>query len=151
LNLEVGTVIRWDNFPVPRRGGEIKARWFVYLGCTSSLTPPQICFLATTTTQLHHFCPGGRRQNHSHFKFEKRQFPEFDDDCVLDFCEQPYPLLLETLTSKQSDIKIRGRLKAETMRQLYNRFFQTKPMSAVVFRDIHASYNLAGITGLKRP
>jgi len=34
LTLEIGTVFRWDHFPIPRYGGKTKPRWFISLGET---------------------------------------------------------------------------------------------------------------------
>jgi hypothetical protein len=48
--LKPGTVFKWEKFPYPRIGTEIKARWFVYLGDTGIIQGPIIAFFHTTTT-----------------------------------------------------------------------------------------------------
>jgi len=151
LNLEVGTLFRWNNFPDPRYGSDIKARWFIYLGDTGPFSQIAIFYLATTTTQTNNFLKGGTRAGHSHFKFETRQFPIFDEDCIIDFDESPYSIEKENFLKKQSDIIIKGRLKEETLRMIYKRFLESGVCSKMEMLDIHNSFNNAGITGLKKP
>jgi hypothetical protein len=151
LTLEIGTVFRWDNFPLPRYGNETKARWFIYLGETGPFSQIAIIYLVTTTTQTAHFQSGGARSRHDKFKFEARQFPAFEEDCILDFDDPPYPIEKERLLNKQSDISVKGKLREDTMRMIYNRFLQAGSCSKMVMLDIHDSFNKAGIAALKKP
>ncbi len=65
--MRVGTVFRWNNYPYPFNG-EAKARWFVYLGRSSSFLTPIFARICTTTTQIHHFNIDGKRKNHAFVK-----------------------------------------------------------------------------------
>lgn len=115
MTLEIGTVFRWDNFPLPRYGNETKARWFIYLGETRTFSQIAIIYLGTTTTQTAHFQSGGTRSGHGHFRSEARQFPAFEEDCILDFDDPPYSIENEMFLNKQGDIAVKGKLREDTM------------------------------------
>ena len=151
MNIEVGTVFRWDKFPLPRHGSEIKARWFIYVGSSGPFAQIHVLYLCTTTTQLQNFQAFGDRQSHSYFTFETNQFPMFDQDCVIDFDEKPYLVNPSKLIAHQKDIFIKGKLGEQTLRMIYNRLLRSMPLSPMELNDIHDSFNKAGITGLKRP
>ena len=151
MNLEVGTVFRWDNFSLHRFGGESKPRWFICLGFSGFFAQVAIVYLSTTTTQLQHFGTSGKRRNHSHFIFETNQHPIFEEDCAIDFDERPYHANKANIKSCKNDIIIKGQLNEDTMRMIYNRFYRSRPMSVMELNDIHTSYNNAGIVGLKKP
>ncbi len=150
MHLTVGDVIRWDGFKYPR-DGDIKARWFIYLGRSSLLSSPIFSYLCTTTTQLQHFGQGNSRANHVFRRFTCQQHPVFDQDCILDFTEELYDIPTEKLDECQRLIEIKGRLGEEDMRNAYNQFLKVGTVSPRVMLDIHESFNLAGITGLKKP
>ncbi len=151
MTLEIGTVFKWDNFPWPRYGNKPKARWFIYLGETGPFSQIAIIYLVTTTTRTAHFQSGGTRAGHDKFKFETRQFPAFEEDCILDFDDPPYSVEKARFVNKQSDISVKGKLKGDTMRMIYNRFLQAGSCSKMVMLDIHDSFNKAGISALKKP
>lgn len=151
MNLEVGTVFRWDNFPSPKFGGESKPRWFICLGFSGIFAQVAIVYLSTTTTQLQHFGTSGTRRGHSYFIFETNQHPIFEEDCVIDFDERPYPVDEAKIKLCQNDIIIKGQLKEDTTRMIYKRFLRSSSLSNIELLDIYNSYNKAGIFGLKKP
>ncbi|MRR17781.1 MAG: hypothetical protein EG826_15140 [Deltaproteobacteria bacterium] len=151
MNLEVGTLFRWDQFPEPRYGTETKARWFIYLGETGTFSQIALVYLATTTTQIENFQSGETRSGHDHFKFEKRQFIMFDCDCVIDFDEKPYTIEKDKLLRSQANIIEKGKLNEQTMHMIYKKFLQSGSLSKMEMLDLHSSFNKAGITGLKKP
>lgn len=151
MNLEVGTVFRWNNFPFQKYGSEVKARWFVCVGSSGLFAQIAMVYLCTTTTQTDKFKGGGNRCNHSHFKFEISQFPEFEEDCVIDFDEKPYSMEKNRLLSYKDDIETRGKLNDNILRMVYKRLQQSGLLSYVEKCDIYDSFNRCGITGLKRP
>jgi len=75
----------------------------------------------------------------------------FDQDCAIDFDEKPYLVNLTTLTVHKKNISIRGKLKEQTLRMIYNRLLRSMPLSPIEMNDVHDSFNKAGITDLKRP
>lgn len=150
MQFTVGDVIRWDRFPYPK-SGEIKARWFIYLGRTSAFSTPVFAYLCTTTTQNAEFEPGAARGNHACRRFEARLFPAFEQDCIVDFDEEIHTVTQGALDSCQEQIVLKGRLDNDTMRNIYKQFSRPGVVSKAVLRDIQDSFNRDGITGLKRP
>lgn len=151
MTIEIGTVFRWNRFPLPHYGAEIKPRWFIYLGESGPFSPKDFIYLATTTTQKAHFEKGGDRSHHNFFRFETRQFPVFEDDCILDFDEAPYAIEKERFLKAKDDITHKGSLGEGTLRMIYKRFLMSGSCSKMIMSNIHDSYNRAGITGLKKP
>jgi len=150
LPLKVGDVIRWDNFPYPR-DNDVKPRWFIYLGRTSIFKVPVFSLLCTTTTQFHHFEPGGTRSNHAYRLFSVKEFRLFDKDCILDFEEDLHDISQDILERCSDQIQIKGRLDENTMRSIYKQFSRPGVVSKVILIDIYDSFNRDGITGLKKP
>lgn len=151
MSLTVGDVFRWENYPNPRYGLEIKARWFICVGQTDFFSQPKIFFTLTTTTQSHHFEPGGSRYGHDHFLFKTKEFPFFTDDCILDYEETLISITREQLERCKADIQCMGRLNDDAMRMIYNKLLKSGNCSKIILRDIHSALNSAGIIGLKKP
>lgn len=150
MQFTVGDVIRWNNFPYPKFG-DIKPRWFIYLGRTSIVSSPVFTYLCTTTTQKQHFATGGSRVGHAYRKFDKRQFPFFEEDCILDFDEDLHPARLDIMDKSTKDIEFKGRLDQDTMRNIFKQYSRPGVVSRAIMLDIHCSFNHDGITGLKKP
>jgi hypothetical protein len=151
LNPQVGTVIRWDNFPYHRYGEGDKARWLICVGFTGVFSQIAMVYSYTTTTQLQHFEAGGSRENHYRYVFKKSEHPCFDTDCAIDFNESPYAIEKTKLDNHIKDIEEMGLLREETMRMIYKNTIESKQISLIVKKDIYNSYNQAGITGLRQP
>ncbi len=150
MHLNVGDVIWWNEFPYPKDGG-IKARWFIYLGRSSVFHAPIFTYLCTTTTQIEKFESGGPRTGHASKRFDIKNFPVFDRECVLDFDEELYEINENIIDRHRFNIEIKGSLDENTMRNIYKQLLRSGICSKVILRDIHESYNRDGITGLKRP
>ncbi len=148
--MKPGTVFKWNNFPYPRIDSEIKPRWFIYLGDTGILSNPIIVHFCTTTTSMDDFKPGGNRVSHNHLKFERKNYPCFDADCLLDFDEPPFPEWQKSLEADK-DIEIKGELKKETMKLIYKGVLKSPHYSPKIRFDIYTSLNQIGITGLSKP
>jgi hypothetical protein len=150
LHLNVGDVILWHDFPYPK-SGDIKDRWFIYLGRTPIFSMPVFAFLCTTTTQAQHFAPGGDRSSHSYKRFDVCSFPQFEQDCILDYDEELHSVTEETVDRCQAQIEHRGQLDKNTMRNIYKQYSRPGVVSPIILRDIASSFNQDGIEGLKRP
>ena len=148
--MKPGTVFKWKNFPYPRIGDEIKPRWFICLGDTGILLTPILVHFCTTTTSIEDFRLGGNRASHHYLKFERKNHPCFDADCILDFDEPPFLESQESLEANK-DIEIRGELNKESMKMIYKGILKSAHYSAKIKLDIHASLNRIGITGLTKP
>jgi hypothetical protein len=148
--LRPGTVLLWKNFPFPRKDNIIKPRWFIYLGDTGPLGIPVLVYLCTTTTQLHDFEPGGKRQRHDKHIFKKGS-SVFDQECAVDFDEPPFPIEDSVFKAHTNDIEEKGQLPDDLLRMIYKRISRPGFYSPMIVRDIHNCLNKIGITGLQRP
>ena len=68
----------------------------------------------------------------------------------MDFDEPPFAELRESLEVNK-DIEIKGELKKETMKLIYEGVLRSPHYSGRIKLDIHASLNRIGITGLRKP
>ena len=148
--MKPGTVFRWNNFLYPKFGGATKARWFIYLGDTGFILTPIVIHCCTTTTSLEAFEPTGNKASHKHLSLKKIKYPFFDEDCILDFDEEPYPFQKEDLENNPN-IEIKGELDRECLKTIYYGIFKSNYYSPKIIIDIHASLNKVGITGLRKP
>lgn len=151
VELKVGSVFRWNNFPYNRYGEGEKARWFICVGFTGSFSQIALIYSYTTTTQLQHFEEGGMRCGHSKFIFKCAEHKCFESDCAIDFDESPYSIEKSKFQSYCTDIEIKGTLREDILRMIYKRTIDSKNISLMVKNDIYNSFNLSGITGLKQP
>lgn len=151
MNVELGTVFRWTNFPLARYGDKDKPRWFVCVGFSGYLSHVASLYLCTTTTQIDNFNSSGSRKGHSHFIFKVSEFPCFEQDCAIDFDEKPYVIPEGYLSSYEKDLEVRGKLDVDILKMIYKRLLSSDRLSFVELCEIHDSYNRAGITGLKKP
>jgi hypothetical protein len=147
--MKAGTVIKWHNFPFPRYGGGIKARWFVCLGDSGKFADSLFVYLCTATTQLQEFGPGGKRERHTICRFSAKNTP-FEEDCVVDIDEGPYALVQAQIENNK-DVETKGQIGEQNMRMIYNFVVRSSHFSRKEKLDIHRSFNDAGITGLKIP
>lgn len=78
-------------------------------------------------------------------------FPRFERDCILDYEEELYGVPETTIDRCQTQIKPRGRLDENTMRNIFKQYSRPGVVSPIILRDIFESFNRDGITGLKKP
>ncbi len=142
-----GAVIKWKDFP-DRIDGEIKPRWFVYLGCTDSLSRPVLAYICTTTTQKRHYKPGGKRSYHNFISINKNLYG-FDEDCVLDL--DLYYTKNNEIIINNKNIEIKGEISKEIIIQIYNKILNSRFYSNKIKNDIHYCFNNIGITNLRKP
>ena len=148
--MKPGTVFKWNKFPTPKLGGELKSRWFIYLGDTGILSKPILAHFSTTTTSVYDFKSGGNRVSHRYFSLKKTKYPFFDEDCILDYDEVPYSEQKRILEIN-TDIEVKGHLDREGLRSIYNGILRSQFYSPKILIDIHSSLNQIGITGLTKP
>jgi hypothetical protein len=141
MQVQVGAVILWHNFPNPQYGGQPKPRLFICLGFTGLHIQPRLFYLHTTTRT---------RRSSSHFFIPCSKYPCFNHDCYLYFNEAPYPRPESELTTNP-DIKMVGKLDNSDTKTIYDGIRQSTRYSRIEKLDIRNSLNLAGITGLRSP
>lgn len=125
----------------------------MYLGKTPITSSPVFVLLCTTTTKLHYYERGGERSSHAFVRFRGGEFG-FESDCVLDLDGSFYADIKETVFMKykdQGDIEIKGNLIEQKLREIYNQILSSRMIPKRIKKDIHNSFNMAGITSLKKP
>jgi hypothetical protein len=140
--MQVGEVIKWNNFKFPQFGGKPKSRWFICLGNSNVFIDPKLCYLISTTTT--------KRTGHPSLLLPQKTYPFFCQDCCVFFNEPIYSPLEQDI-SQNSDISSKGRLEESDLRVLYSGLLRSSTHQKIVMKDIHSSFNLSGITGLRRP
>jgi hypothetical protein len=147
--LNPGDVFKWINFPEPQIGNEIKTRWFIYLGHTTTpFEQPILAHIGTTTTYIDDFKRGGKRASHRYFLFKKGKYP-FDQECVLDFDVDPLGYKKADIESNPN-IQVLGTLDERTLRSIYDGIYSSKFYSRKIRMDIRESLQQIGIKTLKK-
>ena len=146
--MRIGTVFRWKNYPYPF-DGEVKARWFVYLGRSSSFLMLLFARICTTTTQINHFKPDGKRKKHAFVKI-KSGYYGFESDCILDL-DSITTEVEERLLQDNPDIEIKGQITEDLLRKIYDKIRDSKYISKKIKIEIYHSYNRDEIYDLKQP
>ena len=146
--MTLGSVILWHNFPF-QKDKVIKDRWFVYLGKYRYGDTNKNLYLFTTTTQMQYYLPGGEREKKIRISFKGGNYG-FEKDCILDIDFGP-EAIPEINLYDNSNITVKGLLPENILRQIHNLIERTKHISPKVKMDIHNSYIMAGIEGLKKP
>jgi len=145
--MKVGKVFKWINFPYPYIGDK-KDRYFVYLGKTRYGFSPVMIYCCTTTTQRHYYSTGNRKKHHIH-QFKANEYG-FADDCILDFDPGMESIPETNFHKYQSKINEVGLLPDSILKILWKQILEAD-ISVKIKTDIHTSFNLAGIVGLKKP
>jgi len=149
--MEIGSVFRWDEYP-KQRDGEIKPRWFIYLGLSSILSEPQNVFLLPSTTQIELYRRGGRRQNHKKIKIFKKDYCGFKDKSIVDIHFFENNWTLEEFDSFRRKMVLKGKLSNDDLRQLYELILTNDYyIEKIIIVDIRRNLNGIGIYNLKIP
>lgn len=140
--MKVGTIFKWNNFPYPQFGSRKKLRWFIYLGDSGPFFEPVRSYLHTTTTTL--------MPSEPCFFFDAKKCDFFEQDCRLYYNEKPYTFNKSELQNNR-DVEIVDRLSEGIMKILYEGIRKSNKYTKMEKLDIHTSFNMDGITGLKKP
>jgi hypothetical protein len=111
--------------------------------------------MVTATTQTQYYKEGEERFKNKRIPIKKGDFG-FIDDCLIDLdIGISYDEITETdLTKHQADIEYISNIKElrePFMREIYNKIYESRKIPLRIKKDIHYSFNLVGITGLKQP
>ena len=145
--MTVGDVFLWRDYPY-RASGRIKDRWFIYLG-TYRADPFSEVFLLipTTTTQLHHFEPGGSRESHHFVRFQPSDGFGFEAECVADFDEVFYdtPQAKFDVYVQKGDITVKGRIASlSVFRQISDAIQKSREIDRCIKRSVLENLRRAG-------
>lgn len=107
--------------------------------------------MVTTTTKKLHYEKGGTRESFQNIRIKAGQFG-FPEECIIDLITNFYSNIeYDTFIRAQSNITVIGKLDEEMMRRVYKLVLVATNISPKIKKDIHSSFNLAGITGLRMP
>lgn len=140
--LEVGHIFTWDNFPYPAFG-EIKRRWFIYLGDDGS--DGIYVYITTATTNMN-------RKSEDSIYFKKGEY-SFEADCIVNILEDFYSkkITKDDLKNHSNDITIKDKLPENKIREIYNKIVKSKTINMKDKKAIHNAFNMSGIYGLEEP
>jgi hypothetical protein len=138
--MQVGGVLKWNNFPHPPKGGGSKPRWFLCMGGNDFSAVPRLCYLITTT------CNSGIGQ--PNFFFSRTIYPFFSKDCYIYFNE-PILSIEETTVINDKNITLKGNISDPDLKTIYKGILDSPYYPKILKRDIHSSLNKQGITGLR--
>ena len=147
-----GTVFLWKNFPATRDpSATLKDRWFICLGRSEPSLVPLFIYLCTTTSKVAEYAAGSLRHGHEYFVIRRGEscLPQ---DSVVDLTTNFYAQITrDQMVTSSAQIEQKGSLSENLMRRLYKFVASSVSIPPKIKRDIHESFNLVGITGLKRP
>lgn len=147
--MDAGTVIKWNNFHDRQYEGEVKPRWFVYMGDTGPFSVFRIAYLFTTTGQVDKFAPGGQREGHTHCSFSPQTSP-FEQPCMMDFDEEPYTYQLSFIEN-HPDIDVKDKLSVQDIQMIYNRILRSSTLNRMGKLNIYDSLVRSGVPISKKP
>lgn len=157
--MQVGCVFLWGNYPF-QKDGEVKNRWFIYLGESKSdplETDEALIFVIapTTTSLLDFYEEGCERCKHPYVRFEPLPEHGFTHPCVLDLAYPPAFLTRADFRSfmERGEIHEKGNLFAHDLKLIYEKLCSSSgsAYSYKLKQDIRSNLNALGITGLPQP
>jgi hypothetical protein len=143
--VQIGDVIRWNEYPYPQYNNIIKPRWFIYIGCTDIFSIPLQYYFVTTTTR-----PTRIITPKDVCSLLTNKFSFFTSNCYIDFDERPITII-KSLVEKNLDIEKVGELDEKTLKEIYNGIRKSSKYSFQAILDIYNSFDRAGITDLEKP
>ncbi|HNV70806.1 MAG TPA: hypothetical protein PKO06_13985 [Candidatus Ozemobacteraceae bacterium] len=148
--MQPGEVVRWANFPFQKEGPK-KARWLICFGTVKFYGQETQVYLATTTTKLEYYQPGGKRRNQPHYLIKKSLAPTFDADCVIDFMlDAPQPFLESCLTRANQDIESKGVLSNPVMSEMFSALVKSECVPPKILRELRSSLEVCGYKNLAK-
>ncbi|MHB8279215.1 MAG: hypothetical protein ACYDIA_16415 [Candidatus Humimicrobiaceae bacterium] len=149
--MEIGDVFRWNDYP-KQKDGEIKSRWFIYLGLSSILASPQNVFLLPATGRTDLYENGGKRQNHKNIMKFLIGDCGFGDNTIVDLYFFENNWTLKEFNNYINNITIKGSVPNDRLKILYFLILASKYyIQKIVIIDIRRNLNNKGIFNLKNP
>jgi hypothetical protein len=144
--MEAGEVFYWVDFPL-QNDGELKNRYFLYLGHSSIVDTPIVVNLITTTTQLDYYKQGGRRANNHVFHVDKGKYPFFSMDCLLDLSIGYQHTCQSVLDNAQTNVL--GKLEYHDLSMIFNKLVDAESVPPKRLREIRQRLEEVGCKNLK--
>jgi hypothetical protein len=139
--LQAGDIFTWKNYPLHMN--EFKSRrWLLYLG---NQPIEAIVYQISTTTQYHHYEPGGDRLNNNFFKIPAG-IGGLAVDSVLDLTAF-FERIPESLLNKhRADIEKKGAFNQDYVNKLVKHLKKDRYIPAISKKDIYSYLRSAKYT-----
>ncbi|MHB1253220.1 MAG: hypothetical protein ACYCZ1_03550 [Candidatus Humimicrobiaceae bacterium] len=149
--MKIGDVFRWNDYP-KQKDGNLKARWFIYLGLSSILSNPQNVFLLPATSQTDLYKSGGRRQSHKNImKFSNGDYG-FEDETIVDLNFFENNWVLKEFNNYTNNMARKGSIPNNQLKQIYDLILNSgEYIARIIIIDIRRNLNNIGIFNLKMP
>jgi len=139
LGLKAGDIFTWDNYPFFEHEEKTR-RWFLFLGYQSI---EAIVFQITTTTKLHYYQQGNKRENHNFFKLPANA-GGLEQESIIDLTLYFEKRQEKDFADYQSDIHKQGTLKQDQINTLVKCIKNDKKISRIIKKDIFGYLKDAG-------
>ncbi|GAB1351856.1 MAG TPA: hypothetical protein PKC25_03260 [Candidatus Rifleibacterium sp.] len=144
--MQPGDVIYWHDFQL-QKDGEVKNRYFLYLGKSSVTETPVLVNLITTTSKLSHYASGGDREKNLVFRIDRNKYPFFTTDCLIDLNIGYQNVTQDTLNSSQ--VEIVGKFDLHDLSTIFNRLVDAESVPVKRLREIRMRLEEVECKGLK--
>jgi len=141
--MRAGTLILWDNYP-DQRDGQIKPRYFIYLGKVDNY--PIMANLTYITTQKQYYEEYGDRCSHSILRAAEGRF-NLPKDSIIDF-----DMLVShdhATFDEDDNISALYEFTDQEIRSILWEKVKSSKISKIVKRDIREAFSFIGVTGLR--
>lgn len=146
---EVGDVLYWRNNAF-QADGNIKSRYFIYLGNTSLYTFQINIYTVTTTSLTGYYQAGGSRCRYLHIKIPAGSFG-LPKDSIVDVDSNYMPFYQNSVMDAASDIEVVGKLDNETLRAIYRLIAESRKIPPNEKDDIYTCLRNSGIKDISKP
>ncbi|MHB8281059.1 MAG: hypothetical protein ACYDIA_25995 [Candidatus Humimicrobiaceae bacterium] len=149
--MKIGDVFRWSDYP-KQKDGNLKARWFVYLGLSSILSNPQNVFLLPATSQTDLYKSGCRRQNHKNIMKFANGDCGFEEETIVDLNFFENNWVLKEFNNYIDNMTTKGSIPNNQLKQIYDLVLNSSEyIERIIIIDIRRNLNNIGIFNLKMP
>ncbi len=148
--MKPGEVVRWINCPFFNHF-EQKDRWLVCIGTYSLLGETKEIFVSTTTTKVEEYAPGKKREKNIVFRIDRKKYPFFTNDCLIDLSMNPLENISpNTLQNQGTSWERKGIIDSNDLREIFNRLVRAESVSPKILNILKDSLQSIGLQGLSK-
>jgi hypothetical protein len=143
--IKTGQIIYWSDFPL-QKDGNLKGRYFLYLGISSIFDTPILVNLITTTSQIHYYKSGAKREKAVVFFINRNKYSFFTTDCLIDFNLGYQTVNQDTLMT--ANIEVKGEFSLEDLTVIFNKLIRAGSVQIKSLREIRQRLEEIGCKNL---
>jgi hypothetical protein len=143
--IKTGQIIYWSDFPL-QTDGNLKGRYFLYLGISSIFDTPILVNLITTTSQIHYYKSGAKREKAVVFFINRNKYSFFTTDCLIDFNLGYQTVNQDTLMT--ANIEVKGEFSLEDLTVIFNKLIRAGSVQIKNLREIRQRLEEIGCKNL---